>query len=162
MNNNRELSQVLYETQEEFFAECVNYRNINNPNTRSNQIKTYIHEILTKAIFTFHPCKDLLVFYKSNPPTPEKWIIDECKWLAVTAEPIQHVSDQFLKLYFSYLHLIQNSIFRSWIQFQTWKDPTIHFLQEFIKTSRERLYGTVLKYMQFMHGFTYWEWAKKE
>ena len=96
MNNNRELSQVLYETQAKFFAEHVTYRNINNPNTRSNQIKTYIHEILTKAIFTYHPCKDLLVFCKTNPPTQEKWIVDYCKWLAITAEPIQHVSNHFL------------------------------------------------------------------
>ena len=37
ISNKRELSQVLYETQAEFFAECVTYRNINNQCTRSTK-----------------------------------------------------------------------------------------------------------------------------
>ena len=70
--NDIELKQVLYKTQEDFYLEDVNYDNISKLDVQSNQIKMCLHKILTKAIFEYCPCKDLLnLIRKGKKPKPE-------------------------------------------------------------------------------------------
>ncbi len=59
-----ELQEVIYENQKSFYLEDVYYREISNKSVPSNQIKKYLHEILTNAIFELNPCKDLLLISK--------------------------------------------------------------------------------------------------
>jgi len=76
INCNTALAKHLYTTQEEFYIEEFNNRQLGNPNVRSNQIKKQLHQILTNTIFTYCPCKDLLDLCKTNKPSPETWITD--------------------------------------------------------------------------------------
>jgi hypothetical protein len=73
INNHLELSDNLYDTQEEFYREEVVYRDITKTVVRSNLIKKYLHEVLTKAIFNYGPCKDLLDVYRKKKPTTKDW-----------------------------------------------------------------------------------------
>jgi hypothetical protein len=111
INNKTEYWNVLYKTQEEFYREEVQLRELTNPNTQSNQIKKYLHEVLTKAIFQYKPCKELLVFCKKDPkPSPEKWGSDLNKFLSLSADPYHVVSGQIFKLFNYCLYLTQKSI----------------------------------------------------
>src|SRR5688572_6659536 len=74
INNHSDLSKNLYKTQDELFQDPINYRLLNSPGCRTYKIKKCLHEIMTKAIFTYHLCKDLLVFCKNNSPPAQKWI----------------------------------------------------------------------------------------
>jgi hypothetical protein len=69
----------------------------------------FLHQILTKATFKYWPCKDLLHFCKKEP-TPEEWEQSSKKWLSLSADPYQVVSEQSLKLFYSYFHLTQAMI----------------------------------------------------
>lgn len=55
-----ELQDMLYTYQREFFQEDVYHRDISKDHVRSNQIKKYLHEILTNVIFDWSPGKDLV------------------------------------------------------------------------------------------------------
>ena len=66
INKSPPLLQALYTTQDLFYKEDVNYKEISNPNVQSNKIKILLHEILTHAIFEYHPCKDLLNLFTKN------------------------------------------------------------------------------------------------
>ena len=80
INGHGELQEELFETSDDFFAEEVTYKQISSKNLRSNIIKKYLHEILTNAIFNYHPCKDLLdVFDESVKPKIEDWGSDTNK-----------------------------------------------------------------------------------
>ena len=92
ISHNSALAQLLYTTQEEFYQEDFTNRELGNQNVRSNQIKKHLHQILTNAIFNYHPCKDLLDLCKTNKPSPEEWITGANKWLSLASEPLQHVS----------------------------------------------------------------------
>ena len=86
------MSEVLYDTQEEFYREEVIYRKLNSTEARSFNIRQHLHEILTKAIFSYCPCNALLDLIKTNRPSPEDW--ENCfpKWVGLNAEPFPHVS----------------------------------------------------------------------
>ncbi len=49
------LQKALYNTEAKFFKEDVPYKSLSDPLVRSNLIKKYLHEILTKAIFNYSP-----------------------------------------------------------------------------------------------------------
>jgi hypothetical protein len=53
INNNKELLHALYDTQEEFYKEDVIYKEISKVDVRSNKIKMFLHQILTKATFKY-------------------------------------------------------------------------------------------------------------
>jgi hypothetical protein len=111
INNKTEYWNVLYKTQEEFYREEVQLRGLTNPNAQSNQIKKYLHEVLTKAIFQYKPCKELLVFCKKDPkPSPKEWGSDVNKFLSLSADPYHVVSGQIFKLFNYCLYLTQKSI----------------------------------------------------
>ena len=74
-----------------FFAENVTYRHRAKPQIRSNQIKKVLHEILTKAIFEYEPCKQLLGV-PMKMPDRGKWA-KETNWFASNAEPFHNVSE---------------------------------------------------------------------
>ena len=87
------LQEALYNTEAEFFEEDVPYKSLSDPLVRSNLIKKYLHEILTKAIFNYSPCKDLLWnCHKKHTPKIEDW--EKCNklWVGLSAEPFQNVS----------------------------------------------------------------------
>ena len=86
------MSQVIYEKQQDFYLEDVALRDIGEENVQSNKIKKILHQILTKAIFTYQPCSNLLHLCKKKPPNPDKWSGSSEKWLYLTAEPYQRVS----------------------------------------------------------------------
>ena len=92
MKNKTKLQQVLFDTQEEFYHEEVAYRDFNSNAMQSYKIKMYLHEVLTKAIFEYKPCKELLQLCKTQKPTAEKWITDTKKWFSLTSKPYQVVS----------------------------------------------------------------------
>ena len=61
IDKNVEWSRELYKTQREFYLEETSYQKISKTDdTKSCQIKLVLHEILTKAIFNFCPCSDLV------------------------------------------------------------------------------------------------------
>ena len=62
INAHGDLQQQLFDTSAEYFAEELSYKQLSARGVRSNIIKKYLHEILTNAIFNYHPCKDLLMF----------------------------------------------------------------------------------------------------
>ena len=104
INNKTELLQVLYQTQEDFYHEDVHYRDIRKDNVRSNKIKKVLHEVLTKAIFVYRPCQDLLNLCRTKP-SPEDWGKDTKKWLMLSSEPYQAVREYIFKIDNNYLHL---------------------------------------------------------
>lgn len=90
--NNFNLEKLMYATQEEFYKEDVKYRDMNTDYVRSNQIKYHLHWILTKAIFEYKPCCELLEF-SSVPPDWRDWAnTKKFKWTSVNADPYQNVS----------------------------------------------------------------------
>ena len=93
IKDHEELQKALFPTEAEFFDEEVHYRSINHKMVRSNLIKKYLHQILTKAIFKYSPCKELLDgFEGKHKPTYQDWEKDTNKWLSLSAEPFQNVS----------------------------------------------------------------------
>jgi hypothetical protein len=93
INEDVALTALLYEKQEHFFHEEVNYRDSTKMDLRSNQIKKLLFEIVTNAIFEYGPCKDLLLLYKKMRSTPETYLADSKKWIALGFEPYQVVSE---------------------------------------------------------------------
>ena len=61
-----ELQKVIYEHQQDFYLEDVYHRDISKEFVPSNQIKKYLHEILTNAIFEYNPCKELILSKKNK------------------------------------------------------------------------------------------------
>ena len=65
---------------------------------RSNQIKNFLHEILTHAIFHYSPCKDLLEDYnEKHKPVEEDWATNANLWEALSADPFPCVSKFLLE-----------------------------------------------------------------
>ena len=94
-----ELQNVIYEHQSDFFLEDVYHRNISYDTVPSNQIKKYLHEILTNAIFEYNPCKELLLIMKKTPPSKQEWSSDKVFWLSLKADPYHVVSIHFYDLF---------------------------------------------------------------
>ena len=89
-----DLEKLLFNKQKDFFLEDVYHCKISEPDVHLNQIKKYLHEILTEAIFEKHPCKELLlVFQKKKQPSKEKWSSDVNFWLSLNADPYPKVSE---------------------------------------------------------------------
>ena len=108
---NAELKKCLYKTQRDFYLEETIYHNMSKPEeTQSCQIKLALHQILTKAIFTYKPCSELLDLCKKQKPGADAWRANTTygKWLSLSVEPYQHVSDCTLKLFIIYFYLIQS------------------------------------------------------
>ena len=102
INKSSPLLDALYSKQDSFYEEEVNYKEISNPNVQSNKIKILLHKILTRAIFEYHPCKDLLnLFAKTSKPTAKEWKQNDSSLLKLSAEPFQHVSEFFYFYYFT-------------------------------------------------------------
>src|SRR5688500_5291744 len=100
MNNHDQLQEALYNTGDDFFVEDVHYKSINDKKVRSFSIKEYLHLILTNAIFNYSPCKDLLdVFDENHKPKMGDWADCTKKWLALSAEPFQLVSEISTELF---------------------------------------------------------------
>ena len=94
INNNSDLSQVIFEKQADFYRGEVNYNNIGKDINQSNKIRKCLHQILSNAIFHYCPCMDLIQFCKKAiKPTAEEWEECNAKWLSLNAEPYQLVSD---------------------------------------------------------------------
>lgn len=91
ITNHPELKDLLYDKQEEFYAENVSYRQNSSLEIRSNKIKKILYAILTQATFENEPCKLLLNIGK-NTPQREKWE-EQDKFLALGAEPFHNVSE---------------------------------------------------------------------
>ena len=108
ISNNAELAKELYKTQNDFYREEVDYHDISKPEvTQSCRIKKLLHQILTNAIFHYCPCSDLLNLCKRQKPSAEKWGEDTNKWLSLSVEPYQFVSDHILKYFINYFCLTQ-------------------------------------------------------
>jgi len=106
--NHGKLLKELFKTQKEFYLEESTYQNISKPSvTKSARIKLLLHEILTKAIFHYKPCSDLKDSNRSKEPNEKEWGQDSKtgKWLALSVEPYQHVSELNLKLFNIYFFL---------------------------------------------------------
>jgi hypothetical protein len=87
------LQGALFDTEAKLFAEEVKYRDLNKETIRPNQIKQYLHEILTNAIFNYAPCSGLLKDVHENEyPSVEDWKNCIPKWKSLSAEPYQPVS----------------------------------------------------------------------
>jgi len=97
-----DLQKVLYNHHSQFFHEEVYHRDISNPSVKSNQIKKYLHQILTNAIFEYYPCKDLLLVSKQKP-NKDEWSTDKPFWLSLNANPYPQVSIDFCDLSLNYL-----------------------------------------------------------
>lgn len=111
INSHEELQNELFDTSAEYFAEELSYRELSSKSVRSNIIKTYLHEILTNAIFNYSPCKDLLdVFDETVKPKQADWESDTIKWLYLSAEPFQYVSVFYLN-YFTLNFIRLKSLF---------------------------------------------------
>lgn len=94
-----ELQDVIYQHQSEFFQEDVYHRYIGYQTIKSNQIKKYLHEILTNAIFEYNPCKELLLLSKKQP-SKQDWSTDKSYWLSLTANPYHIVSIDSCDLFY--------------------------------------------------------------
>ena len=86
-----ELQDVLYTYQREFFQEDVYHRDISKDHVRSNEIKQYLHEIMTNAIFNWCPGKDLVSNAKKAVDR-NRWSSNEVFWLSLNAAPFSRVS----------------------------------------------------------------------
>jgi hypothetical protein len=88
------LLQTMYKTPEDFFTEDVAYIDMSKPKVRSNMIKNYLHQILTNAIFTYTPCKELLNIFdtQEEKPKKEKWAEGSNMFLSLSADPFHQVS----------------------------------------------------------------------
>ena len=87
------LQAKLFENADDFFAESVNYRGMSRVYLTSNQIKKDLHEILTKAIFNYSPCKELIDTYEEKrKPKIENWKGKSEKWETLSADPYHIVS----------------------------------------------------------------------
>ena len=96
-----ELQKVIYEHQKDFYLEDVYHRNISHESVPSNQIKKYLHEILTNAIFEYNPCKELIL--SSKKTSREQWSGDDVFWLSLKANPFPNVSVDFWDLFLYFL-----------------------------------------------------------
>ena len=107
MKNKKGLSDILYNTQEEFYHEDMIYRNFNKDYVKSNKIKKHLNEILTHAIFEYRPCKDLLQMYKKKKPTAQEWITntENTYWLTLSVDPYHIVSDHVVESFYCDFHL---------------------------------------------------------
>jgi hypothetical protein len=111
--NDDALAKVIYKSQNEFYREETIYHEMSKPEkTRSCKIKLLLHQILTKAIFKYKPCSELLDLCKKYRPSANQWGADTTlgKWLSLSVEPYQHVSDYILKLFHIYFNLTQKLI----------------------------------------------------
>ncbi len=90
-----DLEKVLYKKQSNFFQEDVYHHNISSKSVRSNQIKKYLHEILTNVLFEYHPFKDLVNSARRQKPSKETWSTDKVFWLSLNANPYPVVSLDF-------------------------------------------------------------------
>ena len=97
ITNHNELQSRLYDNAVGFYKEHMVYRSFNVlNNVRSNQIKKFLHQILTHAIFHYSPCKDLLKGYDENhKPLEEKWATNVNLWESLSADPFPCVSNLF-------------------------------------------------------------------
>ena len=87
------MSQELFKTQEQVYQEEVYIRYMSLQKCQSNRIKEYLHQVLTKAIFEYQPCCELLKYYKGkNKPTVKQWATDDIKWLTLNTVPYHVVS----------------------------------------------------------------------
>ena len=90
------LQEALYNNQEDFYHEEIpSYNQKAMPTLQSNKIRKSLHEILTKAIFTYQPCCDLLHFCKKKKDTDAtriSWAKANKEWTVFGTEPYQHVS----------------------------------------------------------------------
>ena len=68
-----ELQKVIYQHQKDFYLEDVYHRFVSYDTVPSNQIKKYLHEILTNAIFEYNPCKELILSSKKNKQRTMEW-----------------------------------------------------------------------------------------
>jgi len=110
ITDNDKLKKVLFKYQSEFNKEEVNFREIGKETQKIVKIRTVLHDILSKAIFENQPCSNLIHLVKGRAkPTIEKWKKPNSKWLLLTADPYQLVSeftsDCFSWLYFYFLIL---------------------------------------------------------
>jgi hypothetical protein len=113
--NDANLTLYMYEKQEDFYMEGMEYRKFGSKEVRSNKIKHYLHLILTKAIFEYRPCRDLLAFCRNQRPTPEAWVQGDDKLKSLSTDMYQIVSDQFSLICIINLHLIQTLIVQALI-----------------------------------------------
>jgi len=86
------LQNVIYKHQKDFYLEDVYHRDVSLQSVPSNQVKKYLHEILTNAIFEYNPCKELLLVSKRAKPSKEEWSKDTVFWLSLKANPFPTVS----------------------------------------------------------------------
>ena len=87
------LQDLLFDYQAEFFQEDVYHQNIGSPNVRSNQIKKYLHKILTNACFEYNPCKELLFIPRREIPNRDLWSGNSVFWQSLNANPYSTVSE---------------------------------------------------------------------
>lgn len=93
ISKDTKLMQTLFEIQDEFYHEEVNYEHIGKEHIQSNIIKMHLHEILTNAIFEYCPCKNLLNLCKMvNKPEPKDWKKCAKAWRRLSSVPYQVVS----------------------------------------------------------------------
>ena len=93
MNDNLSLETALYEQAGDFYEEQTRYRHMALENLPSNNIKKILHEILSNAIFAYCPSKDLIEAVKEKyRPDCIRWAGHKNKWLALTCDPYQIVS----------------------------------------------------------------------
>jgi hypothetical protein len=93
MSKHLGLDMLLYDKAEEFYAEYATYRQYASKELPSNKCKKYIHEILTNALFTCSPSKELILALPERyKPSRAKWAGTKNKGLSLSAEPYQHVS----------------------------------------------------------------------
>ena len=104
-----ELQDLLFDYQAEFFQEDVYHQNIGSPNVRSNQIKKYLHKILTNACFEYNPCKELLFIPRREIPNRDLWSGNSVFWQSLNANPYSTVSEVVNCLFI--MSFISNGIF---------------------------------------------------
>ena len=124
------LQNVIYEHQTEFFLEDVYHRNISLDTVRSNQIKKYLHEILTNAIFEYNPCKELLLILKKATPNKEEWSGDSVFWLSLKANTFTAVITNFCDLFLN--SFSQMLFFSALLQMSKKMNVIDHFLLNYI------------------------------
>ena len=87
-------ADVMYKKQEDFYKEDVHYKEIGSEDICLNQIKKHLHCILTRAVFEYKPCCELLVHCQKKTDRKE-WSSSKIKWLYVNTVPYHQVS-QFI------------------------------------------------------------------
>ena len=89
ITNHQGLETKMYAKVVKFFLEYTTYRQRSIvEKVKSNQIKKFLHQILTHAIFHYSPCKDLLEDYDENhKPLEERWATNANLWESLNADP---------------------------------------------------------------------------